>query len=70
MTINVDGKTVLTAEAGFAAMFEFLKSYWSEFNGTANLADVLSDMQPADRGRSSDPAAWAQWLRSVEKVLV
>jgi hypothetical protein len=49
-------------------MFEFLRSYWNEFK-TANLADVLSDVQPGYGGRSSDPAAWAIWLKSVQKVL-
>lgn len=49
-------------------MFEFLRGYWSEFK-TANLADVLGDLQPARGGQSSDPAAWTDWLRSVKEVL-
>jgi hypothetical protein len=58
---------MLTVEDAFAAMFEFLNSYWREFK-TANVADVLGDMQPAYGGESSDPAAWEQWLRAVERV--
>ncbi len=58
---------MLTAEDGFAAMYEFLRSYWKEFK-TANLVDVLSDLQPAERGQSSDPAAWEDWLKAVRKV--
>ena len=58
----------LTPEGGFAAMFEFLDQYWHEFPA-ANLADVLGDCQPAYGGRSSDPAAWADWLDAVRKVL-
>jgi hypothetical protein len=61
-------ETLLTAEEGFAAMFGFLEAYWNEFK-TANLADVLSDLQPAVGSQSSDPAAWANWLKSVEAVL-
>jgi hypothetical protein len=48
-------------------MFEFLKVYWSEFK-TASVSDVLSDMNPAYGGKSSDPAAWAAWLQAVETV--
>jgi hypothetical protein len=57
--------TTLTTEQGFRAMFIFLDSYWSEFK-TATLGDVLSDLQPADGGQSSDPAMWQDWLRAVE----
>ena len=55
----------LTPEQGFRAMFLFLDSYWSEFK-TANVADVLGDLQPAEDGQSSDPAMWPEWLRAVE----
>jgi hypothetical protein len=57
--------TKAVAEQAFRAMFLFLDSYWSEFK-TATLADVLGDLQPAEEGRSSDPAAWHDWLRAVE----
>lgn len=65
--MEVDGETVISAEEGFAAMYEFLKSYWSETK-TANVADVLGDVQPAYGGKSSDPSAWVDWLQAVEKV--
>jgi hypothetical protein len=55
----------LTPEQAFHAMFLFLERYWAEFK-TANLADVLGDIQPAEGGRSSDPAAWHDWLRAAE----
>jgi hypothetical protein len=48
-------------------MFLFLERYWSEFRA-ATLADVLSDLQPAEAGESSDPAAWHDWLSVVEAV--
>jgi len=58
---------MLTAEDGFAAMFEFLSSYWNQFK-TAKLADVLGDLHPAEHGISSDPAAWDDWIKAVRKV--
>jgi hypothetical protein len=58
-------ETNLTPEQGFRAMFLFLDSYWSEFK-TAALGDVLSDLQPAEGGQSSDPAMWTDRLRAVE----
>ena len=57
----------ITVEEGFAAMFEFLQNYLREMT-TAEVADVLGDVHPAYGGRSSDPAAWCDWLRAVEKV--
>ena len=57
--------TTLTPEQGFRAMFLFLDSYWSEFK-TATLSDVLGDLQPAEEGKSSDPAMWQDWLRAIE----
>jgi hypothetical protein len=58
-------RDVLSSEQGFAAMFEFLKVYRSELQ-TASVSDVLSDINPAYGGKSSDPAAWAAWLQAVE----
>ena len=55
----------LTPEQAFRAMFLFLDRDWTEFK-TASLADVLGDIQPAEDGRSSDPAAWHDWLRATE----
>jgi hypothetical protein len=68
MTEHEKRERLLTAEEGFAAMFAFLNRYWEEFK-TANLADVLSDLQPATLGQSSDPAAWADWLVCVQTQL-
>jgi hypothetical protein len=67
MTDQEDRAMILTAEDGFAAMFEFLRSYWEELK-TADLTDVLSEMNPAQHGQSSDPAAWEEWVKAVRKV--
>jgi hypothetical protein len=55
----------LTDEQAFRAMFRFLESYWSEFK-TATLADVLSDLNPGEQGRSSDPAMWSDWRKAID----
>jgi len=57
----------LTAEDAFAAMFAFLNIYWKEL-GNASLSDVLSEMNPAEHGQSSDPGAWADWVKCVRGV--
>lgn len=57
----------LTAEDAFATAFEFLSGYWRELP-SATVGDVLSEMNPAYGGRSSDPAAWHDWLRAIEAV--
>ncbi len=67
MSQHEDQEIMLTTEEAFAAMFEFLNSYWREFK-TANVADVLSDAHPAYGGQSSDPAVWEQWLQAVAIV--
>lgn len=58
----------LTPEQAFEAMFRFLDRYWRAFK-TASITDVLSDVQPARAGTSSDPAAWHDWLECVRQVL-
>jgi hypothetical protein len=58
----------LTAEQGFYAMFLFLNQYDREMSGTANVRDVLGDLNPAVDGKSSDPGAWTDWLRVVSQA--
>jgi hypothetical protein len=60
-------ETTLTQEQAFRAMFLFLEDYYSRFSA-ATLGDILGDLQPAESGESSDPAAWENWLRVVDAV--
>ena len=60
--------TSLTPEQGFHAMFLFLDQYDREMSGKANVRDVLSELHPAVGGKSSDPAAWTDWLRVVNQA--
>lgn len=58
----------LTREQAFQAMFYYLSDYWRRAQD-ARVADVLSDLQPAEAGVSSDPAAWQDWMNAVQRVL-
>lgn len=58
---------LLTAADAFAAMFEYLKAY-HEQSPTYDLRDVLSEMNPAYGGKSSDPAAWFDWEQAVRRA--
>jgi len=68
MAVTLSCMENLTAEQGFHAMFLFLDQYDREMSGTANVRDVLSDLNPAVDGKSSDPAAWTDWLRVVNQA--
>ena len=58
----------LTLEQGFRAMFLFLDDYNGQMNGTAELRDVLSDLNPAIDGKSSDPGSWSDWLKACDRA--
>jgi hypothetical protein len=55
----------LTPQEGFRAMFLFLDAFYRETSGTANIGEVLGELNPAIDGKSSDPAAWENWLEAV-----
>jgi hypothetical protein len=67
LTNREQSDELLTAEDAFAVAFEFLSEYWRELSD-ATVGDVLSEMNPAYGGRTSDPAAWHDWLRAIERV--
>jgi hypothetical protein len=63
-----DAIRTLTPEQAFKAMFYYLDAYWRRFQ-QAEVRDVLGDIQPAEAGTSSDPAAWEDWLLCVRRVV-
>lgn len=67
MTDRTRSSEALSAEDAFATAFEFLNGYWREMP-SATVADVLSEMNPAYGGQSSDPGAWHDWLSALEVV--
>jgi hypothetical protein len=63
-------KTLLSPQQAFKAMTVFLGEYYDRTGGEGELASILGDIQinQAD-DRPMDPAAWADWIAAVERVL-
>ena len=59
---------MLTAEQAFRAMCCYLQAYRERFE-RAELGDVLSDLQPAEAGVSSDPAAREDFMLCARRVV-
>jgi hypothetical protein len=63
-------KKLLSAEQAFQALFVFLEAYEQRTVGTAELADVLGNIQLDEvDGRPADPAAWSDWVAAITTVL-
>jgi hypothetical protein len=63
-------KTHLSPEQAFRAMFVFLSEYYERTARSAELADVLGDIQLlGSDGMPADPAAWDDWLAAINTVL-
>jgi hypothetical protein len=59
-------KKLLSPEQAFRAMFVFLEAYYHRTSGSAELGDVLGDIQLiASDNRPADPAAWDDWLAAI-----
>lgn len=63
-------KKLLSPEQAYQAMFAFLRAYYERTQGTAELGEVLGDIQPSKDGSTMDPAAWGDWLAAIEAVSV
>ena len=59
---------LLSPEQAFRAMFAFLNAYYERTEGTAELGEVLGDIQFDANGLTMDPAAWGDWLTAIEEV--
>ena len=63
-------RKLLSPEQAFRAMFVFLNDYYERTTGSAELGDVLGDIQLNESDRMpADPAAWGDWLSAIDKVL-
>jgi hypothetical protein len=63
-------KKHLSPEQAFRAMFVFLSEYYERTARSAELADVLGDIQLiGSDGMPADPAAWDDWLAAINTVL-
>lgn len=63
-------KKLLSPEQAFQAMFVFLNAYYERTEGTAELGEVLGDIQLSTDGSTMDPAAWGDWLAAIDAVSV
>lgn len=57
----------LTTEEAFKSMVIFLEGYY-ERTGSNDVGGLLSDMMILDDGTTADPAAWNDWLASIQKI--
>lgn len=58
----------LNEEEAFEAMSDFLEKYYQRTNSD-DIACVLSDIAFLGKKETADPAAWHDWIDSVNKVL-
>lgn len=60
--------TEMTVRQAFDAMRVFLTGYYRR-TGSVDVASLLGDMKQAEDGSTMDPAAWCDWMESVETVV-
>lgn len=58
----------LSTEQAFAAMRLFLEGYFARTRSD-DIGSLLGDLQTSEDGKPFDPAAWNDWLASVNQVL-
>jgi hypothetical protein len=60
---------LISPDEAFRAMLKFLETYYIRSGRKADLAAVLSDIQPIpEDGLPADPAAWNDWLEAVRSL--
>lgn len=57
----------LTLEQAYCAMIDYLDKYYFKTYAD-DIGDLLGGMVFLKDGSTADPAAWADWLRAVDKV--
>jgi len=60
--------TKLTIREAYTAMYKFLEHEY-EMTGSNDIGGMLGSMSLLDDGGTADPAAWEDWIKSVEKVI-
>lgn len=58
----------LTIHQAYRAMIHFLEGFY-ERTGSDDVAVLLGGMQILKDGRTADPAAWSDWMKSVTDAL-
>lgn len=59
---------ILTQLQAFRAMQKFLENYY-ERTHSDDVGSLLGDMQLTSKNETFDPAAWDDWMDSVNEVL-
>lgn len=57
----------LTIKEAFESMVVFLEGFY-ERTGSDDVGGLLGGMIILDDGNTADPAAWNDWLSSIEKI--
>ncbi|MBL1437741.1 MAG: hypothetical protein COB08_016245 [Rhodobacteraceae bacterium] len=57
----------LTVEQAFLAMFDYLELHFKRF-GPGEIGTVLGELSLLPDGGTCDPAAWGDWMKSVQKA--
>lgn len=57
----------LSIEESYKAMVDFLEKYYKRTHSD-DIGSLLSDMMFCQKGVTMDPAAWQDWIASVNKV--
>ena len=58
---------LLDKQVAYAAMFEFLTSYF-EITKSDDIGSLLGSMAVLQDGITADPAIWSEWLQCIEKA--
>jgi hypothetical protein len=60
----------LTQEQAYRAMFIFVRTYYYRIgNVSAEIGELLGDIQLSEDGTPADSAMWQDWLTAVAKVV-
>lgn len=57
----------LTVMQAYLAMYDYLQLHFERF-GPGEVGTILSELSFLEDDRTTDPAAWHDWLKSVEKA--
>ena len=65
---NMSSPERLSTDEAFKVMINFLEKYYIR-TGSDDIASILSDVRLLEKEKTSDPAAWSDWIDSVNKII-
>lgn len=57
----------MTNETAYKAMIRFLEKYYERTNSD-DIGSLLGDLQLLSDGSTADPAAWNDWIDSINTI--